>query len=386
MHNGCGPDVIRTDTILRGIFGLKSGTACPKYLQNFPKIKILFDHLQDYYAYLSYALDWRDAIVDASELDVEECNINNQIHYYKCLATIWRYDLIIVSHVAAGDDMTVLNNTAQWFERRRGKLAVFLGNEYDLLDEKIGFINTTRAEAVCSQLPIDAARYLYDNCENTKLISMPHALNQNVYKENTDINRKIDIGFVGDIYWPFVGDIERTKLIHHFESNNSSYNINCDIRTTRMPRQDWAAYLRKCKGIIGAESGTYYLNERGDLLNRARDYNLNQNRDATFEEVYERFYKNVKKSVSGKSISSRHFEPIGTKTCQVLLEGSYNDILKPDIHYIPIKKDLSNVDEAMRKFKDDTYRHNIAETAYEYVMDEHTYMHRVKYLLRELDF
>ncbi len=79
----------------------------------------------------------------------------------------------------------------------------------------------------------------------------------------------------------------------------------------------------------------HYLNERGKLLTRARDYNLQENQSASFEEVYDRFFAGVERGVSGKSVSSRHFEPIGTKTCQILLEGEYNGVLSPGEHYIP---------------------------------------------------
>ena len=85
--------------------------------------------------------------------------------------------------------------------------------------------------------------------------------------------------------------------------------------------------------------------------------------------------------MSGKSISSRHFEPIGTKTCQILLEGEYNGVLVPDEHYISVRKDRSNLGEAVRRFRDEGYRQAIAECAYEHVMSNHTYAHRVRSVL-----
>lgn len=115
----------------------------------------------------------------------------------------------------------------------------------------------------------------------------------------------------------------------------------------------------------------------GRLLTRARDYNLHEKPDASFADVYELFYANAAREVSGKSVSSRHFEPIGTKTCQILVEGEYNGVLRPGEHYIPVKRDLSDVEEAVREFKDEGRRRAIAEQAYEYVMSGHTYAHRV---------
>ena len=380
--NATGPTVIKTDTILRGIFGYKDGAKPPAFLRRYPGVVDMFAHLRDFHEFLSYVLDWRDAFCAAPELDVEVCNINNLVHFSRCLLMLRRYDLIVVSHAAAGDDMTLLLKTAGWFQRRRGKLVVFIGNEYDLLDEKIGFIRSVEAEFICSQLPLAAARYLYQECDRSHLLSMPHALNPKVYYPIPNSSRTIDVGFIGDIYWPFVGDKERTDLIRFFETRGASLGLTCEIRTQRIPRTEWAKFLNTCHSIIGAESGTYYLNERGRLLTAARDYNLNENRQATFEEVFERFYQDQPRLVSGKSISSRHFEPIGAKTCQILLEGDYNGILNADEHYISVKKDLSNIYEAIDCFKDESYRQAMVERTYEYVMAEHTYPHRVQALLK----
>jgi hypothetical protein len=261
---------------------------------------------------------------------------------------------------------------------------MFIGNEYDLLEEKIRFARSVEAEFVCSQLPIEAASYLYAECERSRVLSMPHALNPAAYFPRIDVERDIDIGFVGDLYWPFVGDRERTELIEFFRAHATEMGLACDVRTERLSRDCWAAFLNGCKGVIGAESGTYYLNDRGRLLAAAREWNLNENPNARFEEVYERFYRDRPRLVSGKSISSRHFEPIGTKTCQILLEGEYNGILKQDVHYISVKRDLSNIGEAIRRFRDGGCREAMVEETYEYVMAEHTYDHRVRTLLRTI--
>lgn len=244
-----------------------------------------------------------------------------------------------------------------------------------------------RADRVCSQLPIAAAKYLYEGIDGSQLISMPHALNPKVYAPPAQEEREIDVGFVGDLYWPFIGDEERTRLLELFRDHGADYGLKCDIRAgsmTRLPRDEWAAFLRRCHGIAGAESGTYYLNDHGKLLTRARDYNLKINQKASFQEVFDRFYAGVAPTVSGKAISSRHFEPIGAKSCQIMLEGEYNGILKAGEHYIAIKRDLSNAAEAIREFKDEGRRREIVENAYHYVMAEHTYERRVEQALATL--
>ncbi|MBV8890346.1 MAG: glycosyltransferase [Alphaproteobacteria bacterium] len=380
--NGVGSRMLVVDTVLRGMFGYRDGDRPPAPLRRFGRVNALFSELRDVYAQLSYAADWRDAFVASPQLAVEVCNINNLVHFGRCLMRLRSYDLIVVSHAAAGDDMTLLLRAAPWFDRRRAPMAVFIGNEYDLLDDKIAFIRQTEAEFVCSQLPLTAAGYLYAECDKARIVEMPHALNPQSYHPLPDVARDIDIGFIGDIYWPFVGDRERTDAIEWFERNGAERGLRCDIRKQRVGRDAWCRFLNGCNAIVGAESGTYYLNDRGRLLERARAYNLFENRAATFDEVFDRFYRDQPRAVSGKSISSRHFEPIGTKTCQILIAGEYNGILEADRHYIALNKDLSNTDEALRRFHDGAFRTRMVEDTYDYVMSRHTYAHRVERLLQ----
>jgi len=380
--NGVGSRIILVDTILRGALGYRDGDQPPKWLRHNQWVNTFFAELQDFNARSSYAVDWRDAFLDSPDLTVEVCNINNLIHFGRCLLQLKKYDLIVVSHIAAGDDMKLLLRCAHWFDRRRAPLVVFLGNEYDLLDEKISFIREVRAEFVCSQLPIAAANYLYGECEDSRVVEMPHALNPKNFFPIPNTGRNIDIGFIGDIYWPFIGDRERTEVIEWFERHGQTRGLCCDIRKERIPGAAWNAFLNGCKGLIGAESGTYYLNERGRLLNRARTYNLFEDRAASFDTVFAKFYDGQKPGISGKCISSRHFEPIGTKTCQILLEGNYNGILEADRHYIAIKKDFSNIDEAIARFRDASYRTRMVEDTFDYVLSQHTYRHRVEHMLR----
>ena len=373
--------MVFADTVLRGVFGYKDGDPAPKPLRRSSRVNALFGCLREAFEYLSYVADWRHAFQTSPRLDVEVCNINNLVQFGRCLLGIRHYDLIIVAHAATGDDMSVLTRAAAGLHMRRGKLVAFLGNEYDLLDEKIAFVQRVGAEYICSQLPVEAAEYLYGECKGSRIVEMPHALNPDRYCVLPGIERGTDIGFIGDIYWPFIGDRERTDLIEWFERHSADFGLTHDIRKQRVHRDDWSAFLNRCKAIIGAESGTYYLNDRGRLLEKARAYNLFQHPRASFEDVFDRFYRGQARIVSGKSISSRHFEPIGTKTCQILLEGHYNGILKPDVHYIRVSKDLSNIGDAIELFKDESFRTRMVKESFEYAMAQHTYAHRVERLL-----
>jgi hypothetical protein len=378
--NGTGRVVLASATLLRGLLGIKNGTQPPDFLKRSVVARELYAHLRDFNERLSYVRDWRDAFCRSRTLDVTICDMNNLVHLGRCLSCIRAYDLIIVSHVAAGDDMTLVSRFASILAMRSCPMVVFIGNEYDLLDQKLDFCRRAKADLLCSQLPVAAAEHLYGNLAGMRVMAAPHAMNPAVYHPAPYERRDIDVGFVGDIYWPFVGDRERTNLIEYFDKHGQERGLRCDIRggrSSRMPRGEWAAFLNRCRTLIGAESGTYYLNEKGALLDRARTYNLNEHQEASFEEVFEKFFAGVPRGVSGKSISSRHFEAIGTKTCQVLIEGDYNGILKAGEHYIPVRPDLSDIDEAIRALRDESLCRAIADRTHNMAMSGHTYDHRI---------
>ena len=259
---------------------------------------------------------------------------------------------------------------------------MFIGNEYDLLEEKIAFAREAASDYICTQLPLDAARQLYSDCD-AELVAMPHALNPQAYRPRPDIARTIDVGFVGDLYERLIGDRERTDIVQFFRTRGALYGLVCDLRARRLAREGWSAFLSACYAVIGAESGTYFLQRDGNALKCARTM-VKRRPDVSFETVVNECFTDPGPVINGKAVSSRHFEPIGTKTCQVLIEGDYNGILSADRHYIAVRKDLSNIDEAIRRLKDTGCRQTIAEAAYDHVLGAHTYAHRVAHLLETL--
>jgi hypothetical protein len=309
-------------------------------------------------------------------------NINNLLEYRAGLRRLKSYPLAIILHSAAWDDLALLRYAQASFQDRRAKLLLCVGNEYREMPVKIAFARAAGVDYIASQLPMGAAQWLYAECQGATVLPAPAALNPAIYHPVSG-PRPVDIGFRGDLYAdPYtLGDLERTTILRYFDEQAERRGLVKDIAYVRHPRDEWGAFLNCCKGIIGAESGTYYL-ERDDRTQRAVTQYLRERPAATFQEVHDRFFRGYPNPVSGKAVSSRHFEPIGTQTCQLLLEGQYNGILKADEHYIAIKKDLSNVDEAVQRFRDETYRTQMVRRTRDYVMQEHTYRHRVDSLLK----
>lgn len=371
--NGTHWAAVAIDTIGQGLLTARTDT--PAWVARSRVLRKLFG---DRYADASYFIDWRDAFCSARQLSIDTCNITNLLEFRASRPKIRDYDLVVVLHSAAGDRMNLLSHTAAWFQGRRGKLAVFVGNEYDLMPQKIAFIAKSGADYVCTQLPLASGQALYAGSGAT-VVAMPHALNPEVYSPDESVARTIDIGFVGDLYERIIGDCERTDIVRFFR-DGAHLGLRVNVENRRMPRTEWAGYLRSCHGVVGAESGTYYLQRSGAALTCARAY-LKRRPDATFEDVHRHCFSGATDTLNGKAVSSRHFEPIGTRTCQLLVEGHYNGILQADRHYIPVKRDLSNILDAIDRFKDPGHRARIAAEAHDDVLSHHTYRHRVAALI-----
>ena len=73
------------------------------------------------------------------------------------------------------------------------------------------------------------------------------------------------------------------------------------------------------------------------------------------------------------ALSPRHLEACAAKTCQVLIEGEYNGVLIPGIHYIELKKDFSNIKAVFNAMKDESLRLTIIERAYRDIVESKKY-------------
>jgi len=342
----------------------------------------LLSYLFGGYDSLSYVRDWQDAFSNAPSLDVHLCTITRLLEFRHALKRLKDYPLVVILHSAAGDNLALLRSAAASFQARRGKLLVFFGNEYNLMRDKIGFARQVGADYIASQLPKAAAEWLYAECAESRVLLAPGALSPRVYQPRPE-PRPIHLGFRGARYGLWLGDVERTQVLDYFKDRATDLGLVADIEFTRYPREEWIVFLNRCQGTVGAESGTYYLEKDDHTMDAVQLY-LRRHPAATFAEVFERFYQNYPNPVSGKAVSSRHFEPMGTKTCQILLEGDYNGILTADQHFLSLKKDFSNIEEVVGRFKDAPYRQALVERTYEYALANHTYQHRVNALLSQV--
>lgn len=126
---------------------------------------------------------------------------------------------------------------------------------------------------------------------------------------------------------------------------------------------DWFRFLASCKYTLGCEAGASMLDWDGSIRERTERY-LAEHPGASFEEVEAACFPGEDGGVDCFAIGPRHIEACATRTCQVLVEGDYHGVLKPWKHYIPIRRDLSNLDDVLELIRRDELREELTERAY----------------------
>ncbi len=196
--------------------------------------------------------------------------------------------------------------------------------------------------------------------------------------------RSIDIGYRArkPPYW--YGEFAQLKynigkyFLKELKKTNFKYDISSKAEDVILGTK-WYNFLLDCKVMLGVESGASLHDPFGEIKTTVEKYCFKYP-DATFEEVRQACFNKQDNTISLYAASPRHFECCITRTCQILVEGEYNGILKENKHYIPIKKDFSNIDEVIEKIKDIDYCQQIANNAYEDIIEsgKYTYSQLVK--------
>lgn len=375
---------------------------------------------------LSYYDDWLDAFRSAPEFEVITVDIVPSDACKRIQAVIGEVDAIVLLHSTNGDTTLYLEPHISALADRRVPLLTFVGNEVNLpgspIAEKRSVFQRLGPDFIATQLLAEAGEYLFGDLAQRSVISIPHALNPDAYRAVSGNNRPIDIGARAVRYLPHLGDDDRNRILQHFNERASDFGMTVDISDQRFDRVGWAAFLNRCKGTVATEAGSWFLERDDATVNEIRDYVLSSapsgivirndsklralghkmpwqlrslarrllkkglvrhealiNEELNSKDILEKFFADrPRPPVYGKCISSRHFDAIGTKTCQIMFRGRYNGILEADRHYLALESDFSNVGDVLERFRDPKIRSDITESAFDLVMSKHTYAQRMR--------
>lgn len=180
--------------------------------------------------------------------------------------------------------------------------------------------------------------------------------------------RKYDIAYrATDLPYWFGSHGQLKKIIGDIVlESTKGKKIRTDISTNQqgtITGSKWLTFLRSSRCVLGCESGSSVLDYRGEIQAQIKAIIKNQS-EISFQDVDMQMPKEWD-DYHFFTISPRHLEATETMTCQLLIEGNYDGILKPNLHYLSIKKDFSNLNEVLKMTRNIKITEEIAERSYE---------------------
>ena len=113
----------------------------------------------------------------------------------------------------------------------------------------------------------------------------------------------------------------------------------------------------------------------GTLEARIDDFR-EQHPRASDQDVYAAVIAPLEKPGLMNQVSPRVFEAIACRTPLVLFDGQYSGVVQPYTHFIPLRRDGSNLDEVITLLRDDKEVDAMVERAYADVLASGRFGHR----------
>jgi hypothetical protein len=336
-----------------------------------------------YYEHSNYS--WPQNYTDS--LKCIELYTNKKVHYCNIAYSVPRYiakkpyDFILMHFMVPSllrcfGEYEKCINKFRFLLNHKATKVLFCQDEFFKMDLIEKFVGDIGVQYIFSVAPPDQWDIIYSGIDTDKvkihrvLTGYLDPVMMDKVKNIPPLNRNIDIGYRASDAPAWLGSHGRLKaeIANVMEQSARKRGLATDIKLSKgqcdfIHGFAWYMFLLRCKGVIGVEGGSSLYDRDGSLIESIKNY-VKDHPNASYNEVEMNCFKGLDGNLKLFALSPRHLEACLTKTCQILVEGEYNGILKPWIHYIPLKKDFSNSEEALDAFSDEGMRQQIVNNAY----------------------
>ena len=246
---------------------------------------------------------------------------------------------------------------------------VFFQDEHHFCRQRFAFLNEYRFDCVFTCLEPSEFGKVYGRYTSVpKLVSyLPGYVSETMVDAAAkfalpDERRPIDIGYRGRSLAPYMGRgaLEKGDIATRFAKLAAGSGLVVDVTARegeRLYGDDWWRFLGSCRGTLGVEAGVSVF-DLGDEAYLEYERRLGSG-PVTIEDLEQGPQGRLEGNVYYRTISPRHFEAAAFGVCQILYEGRYSDVMEPGIHYIPLRKDFSNLGEVLDRLRDPDARRRI---------------------------
>lgn len=309
-----------------------------------------------------------------------------------------RFDGVILHYSLVISNDNYLSQAARrHISAYRGLKAVFIQDEYRWVDRTVQTLRELGVHVLFTCVPQEARESVYPigklpgiRIETVLTGYVPASLLLRPRKPYME--RTIDVGYRARRLSAFYGRMARDKwlIAEKFRKQSRPYKLKLDLSCRehrRLYGEKWLDFLGDCKAVLGVESGAGVFDFSGEIQPAVEEYEKLHPR-ARFEEIEARFFPGLDGRIRLNQISPRCFEAAAMQTLMVLYEGEYSGVLQPWRHYVPLRKDQSNIAEVVDVLRSEASWAQITDAAYEEIAKSerwgyHAFAHYVSGVLNE---
>ena len=279
------------------------------------------------------------------------------------------YDVVVVHY-------SIVLYLAEWFLEQLagfGGLKVqFLQDEYRQVDAMTRSMREAGIDLLFSSVPGEAVHDVYGS--RLPGVDVLPTLTGYVPEDLADRpheplrERSLDVVYRGRSVPYWLGRLGQDKILigREFLIRAASTGLRCDISWTEADRiygDAWYRFLGSSRTTLGTESGASIVDFDGSLQERTDSY-LRQHPGAAFEDVEREILAPFEGNAVIQAVSPRVFEAAAVGTAMVNFPGHYSGVIEPWIHYVPLEKDFSNIDEVVEAINDTALLDDLASRAH----------------------
>jgi hypothetical protein len=263
----------------------------------------------------------------------------------------------------------------------------FFQDEYHYCRQRFAFLNDFAVDCVYSCLEPSEHGRVYS--AHTRVKQVVHSLTGYVHDDlvaaarrfaKPDAARRIDVGYRGRSLPLYMGRgaREKSEIAVEFTRRVAGLGLRLDTAAREEDRlygDAWYQFLGDCRAVLGVEAGVSIFDIDDVVCPRFVELQRREP-SLTEDEIYDRLeMAQWENNIFYRTISPRHFEAAAFRCVQILFEGRYTGLMEPGRHYLPLRKDFSNLDDVVRMFRDPAVRAELTDAAYQdlIVSGRHSY-------------
>jgi hypothetical protein len=256
-----------------------------------------------------------------------------------------------------------------------GYKVVFFQDEHQWCGRRFGFVDEFGFDCVYTMLEEPHASEVYGSRTSaSKVVShLPSYVGPSLLKgakrfAKPDRKRSIDIGYRGrpsPVTWGR-GALEKHEIGVRFAELAADCGLRLDIGVSEEDRiygREWDRFTADLRATLGVESGASCFDLEDEVREEYERLSAD-GREPTIEELERGALGRWDGRIPYRTVSPRNFEAAAYRVTQILFEGRYSGLLEPMRHYIPLRKDFSNLDEVLERFRDESLRRELTENAH----------------------